>query len=171
MEEFKSWSRLNKQLSEALCDELKGRITFFLTRYHDVHDTYGRAAIRLDGKELAVFSSSATFQQEYGISALYRLGGCATFAEAKQQLKPKWDAACTYSEMDFLDAALRVRNMTVQDALASENYILKILGILDKRVGQRTLSRIAESGAYKDYPDWVRQFYTLRLSARLSAGN
>ena len=57
MENYKSWSGLNKQLSEPPCDELKNRITYFLTRYHSVHDSYGRAASRLDGTELAISES------------------------------------------------------------------------------------------------------------------
>jgi hypothetical protein len=47
MEHYKSWTGLNKQLRENLCDELTDRIAYFLTRYHDVHNSYGRAAIRL----------------------------------------------------------------------------------------------------------------------------
>ena len=45
MDHYKSWSGLNKWLNECLCEELKGRITYFLTRHHKVHDSYGRAAI------------------------------------------------------------------------------------------------------------------------------
>jgi len=52
MAHYKSWAGLRKQLEALLCDPLKGRVTYFLTRYHTVHNAYGRAAIRLDGKEL-----------------------------------------------------------------------------------------------------------------------
>ena len=45
---YKSWSGLNKQLIDCLCDPLKDRVSYFLTRYHDVHNSYGRAAILLD---------------------------------------------------------------------------------------------------------------------------
>lgn len=53
---YKSWSGLKKQMTDNLCDTLRGRITFFLTQYHDVHNPYDRASIRLDGKELTNFS-------------------------------------------------------------------------------------------------------------------
>ena len=56
MDHYKSWSGLNNWLNECLCEELKGRITYSLTRYHKVHDSYGWAAILLDGKELVRFS-------------------------------------------------------------------------------------------------------------------
>lgn len=53
MNHYKSWVGLNKRLTQQLCEPLKNRITYFLTRYHKVHNSYGRASIRLDGKELA----------------------------------------------------------------------------------------------------------------------
>ena len=164
MENYKSWSALNKQLTENLCDELKERITFFLTRYHSVHDSYGRAAIRLDGKELVIFSWIEMYHQESDISKLHKAGVHESYNKMKEQLKPKWDADCTYSEMDFLDATLKFRNMAIKDALESEDYIIKILAILDKRIGKRTLAQIKKSNEYQQYPAWVRQFYYLRLS-------
>jgi hypothetical protein len=60
--------------------------------------------------------------------------------------------------------ALQFPNMIIQDALESENYIIKILAIMDKRVGKRTLLRIIAENKYEIYPAWVRQFYELRLS-------
>ena len=149
MDHYKSWAGLNKWLNESLCDDMKGRITYFLTRYHKVHDAYGRAAILLDGRELVCFSWIEQYRQEAdGYS---------------EEMKPKWDANCTYCEWDFLKAVLEFRNLSIQDALASEDHIIKILAILDKRVGKRTLQKVKEAEEYKQYPDWARQFYELRL--------
>lgn len=164
MEKYKSWSGLSKQLTDNLCDALKSRITFFLTRYHSVHDSYGRAAIRLDGKELVVFSWVEMYHQEADTSELWKVDRERPYDEMVEELKPKWDADCTYSEMDFLDAALTFRNMSIKDALDSENYIIKILAILDKRIGKRTLDQIKTANEYLQYPPWVQQFYHLRLS-------
>ena len=146
---YKSWAGLNKWLQECLCDDLKDRITYFLARYHKVHDSYGRAAIPLDGRELVCFSWIEMCRQEAdGYS---------------DKMKPKWDANCTYCEMDFLNAVLEFRNLPIQNALASENYIIKILAILDKRIGKRTLEKIKQAEEYKQYPAWAGQFYELRL--------
>ena len=67
------------------------------------------------------------------------------------------------SEWDFLQAAVDFLQMPIADALSSENYLVKILAIMDRRVGKRTLQKLAEDGEYKSYPEWVRQFYELRL--------
>lgn len=164
MENYKSWSELNKQLTDNLCDDFKDRITYFLTRYHSVHNSYGRAAIRLDGKELAAFSWIEMYRQESDISTLYEEDAKRTYDEMKEQLKPKWDKNCEYCEMDFLNAALKFRNMMIKDALESENYIIRIFAILDRRIGKRTLKKIKEVAEFEEYPAWVRQFYILRLS-------
>ena len=44
-------------------------VTYFLTRYHKVHDSYGRAAILLDGKELVSFSWIEQYRQEQQVAA------------------------------------------------------------------------------------------------------
>lgn len=64
MNHYKSWSGLNKQLNECLCDSMKNRVSFFLTRYHNVHNSYGRASIKLDGKDIAVFSWIEEYKQD-----------------------------------------------------------------------------------------------------------
>ena len=144
-----SW--LNRIFREALLQSL-------------AHTTYGRAAIRLDGKELVVFSWVEMYHQEADTSELWKVDRQRPYDEMVEELKPKWDADCTYSEMDFLDAALTFRNMSIKDALDSENYIIKILAILDKRIGKRTLDQIKTANEYLQYPPWVQQFYHLRLS-------
>ncbi|MEA4933577.1 MAG: hypothetical protein VB071_08395 [Lawsonibacter sp.] len=166
MEHYKSWAGLNKQLHETLCDSLKDKIRYFLTRYHEVHNAYGRAAILLDGKELVCFSWIEMYRQDSDLAETYDRGTGPSYEDATVLLKPKWDADCTYCEMDFLNAALQFRSLAIRDALESENYIIKMLAIMDKRVGQRTLSKIAADEVYLQYPEWVRQFYELRLAQK-----
>jgi len=50
-----------------------------------------------------------------------------------------------------------------QNGCKPEDDIIRLLAILDKRVGKRTLQKIKEAEEYKRYPEWVRQFYELRL--------
>jgi hypothetical protein len=164
MDHYKSWAGLKKQLNEALCDALKNRVTYFLTRYHDVHNSYGRAAILFDGKELVCFSWIEMYYQERDITPLYDKMPGSPYEELAEKMKPTWDSNCTYYEMDFLEAVLKFRNMPIQEALTSQNYIIKVLAIMDRRVGKRTFLKILEDEAYKDFPAWVRQFYELRLS-------
>lgn len=146
---------MKNQLEELLCEELRGRVTYFLTRYHEVHNSYGRAAIHLDKRELVCFSWIEMYRQEYDLSKFYAQTG----KYDDKSLEKKWDDDCTYYEMDFLAAALEFTDMPIQDALKSENSIIRILAVMDRRVGRRTLQSLNETS----FPEWARIFYRLRL--------
>lgn len=161
---YKSWGGLNNQLHDFLCDKFKDRITYFLTRYHEVHNAYGRAAVRLDGRELVCFSWREMYRQEADVSELWREAGNSDWDDPV--LKEKWDADGTYCEMDFLRAASEFINIPIAEALESDDFIIRIFAILDRRVGARTLDTIREKGEYQTFPDWVKQFYLLRLGER-----
>lgn len=148
MNHYKSWSNLNKQLSDNLCKELKGRITYFLTRYHDVHNAYGRASIRWDNQELVNFNWSNGIKQEL---------------ESSIDLSKE----SALSEFNFLEAATSYLNLSIQESLKSDNYLIKVFAIMDKRVGKRSLEKIKASQEYQTYPEWVKQFYRLRLDCVL----
>lgn len=161
MEHYKSWQYLNKQLSERLCEGLRGRVTYFLTRYHAVHNSYGRAAIRLDGKEVAVFTWSNGYLFVFAENALEKTDAPK---EEYQKLNREFAENGVLSEWDFLSAATEFLQMPIADALNYENYLVKIFAIMDRRVGKRNLQKLAEIKEYKSYPEWVRRFYELRLS-------
>lgn len=161
---YKSWSSINNWLTDTLCDELKGRITYFFTIFRQAHDQPHCAAILLDGKELVRFKWINMYEQEYDDGELIKQGVYGPSSLRYEMLKPKWDEEGTYSGNDFIYSVMKFHDMPIADALVSEDYIVKILAILDKRVGKRTLEKIREAGEYQSYPDWVRQFYELRLS-------
>lgn len=75
MNRYKSWANLNKQLQDLLCAGLKGRVTYFLTRYHKVHNAYGRAAIRVDDQELVCFSWIEGYRQDSDVNQLWHKTG------------------------------------------------------------------------------------------------
>ena len=103
MNHYKSWSGLNKQLNDYLCDSLKNRISYFLTRYHDVNNSYGRASIKLDGKELVIFSWIDMYKQDYDINEQWKDIGI--WDSTSLNLKKKWEKEGTLSDWDFLQAA------------------------------------------------------------------
>lgn len=130
MNHYKSWAELNKQLVDLLCDELKERLSYFLTRYHKVHNSYGRAAIRLDKRELICFSWIEMYRQEADLNEVWEETG--VWDDNDLNLKEKWDVNATYYDMDFLSAATSFVQMPIMKALYS---IVKIFAILDRRIG------------------------------------
>ena len=69
----------------------------------------------------------------------------------------------TFSDCDFLSAATEYLQLSIKDALESENYLIKVFAIMYRRVGKRTLENIRNANLYKEYPEWVQQFYRLRM--------
>lgn len=164
---YKSWKALKNQLEDLLCSDLNRRVTYFLTRYHKVHDSYGRAAVLLDGKELVCFSWIEMYNQEYSLSKLFDAETRTYDADKAAALEKIWDNDCVYCDMDFLTAALEYIDMPIHRALQSENSIIKMFAVMDRRVGKRTLRKLKET----DFPEWVRQFYRLRVDGIQSRGD
>ena len=160
---YKSWSDLKKRLENRLCPQLSGRVSYFLTAYHKVHDSYRRASVRLDGREIAGFTWWSAVEQE--LDALERERETGEWKRRPQELAEKWRESCILSEWDFLEAATEYLNLPIKTALESENYLINMFAIMDKRVGRRTLERIKAAGEYRAFPEWLGQFYELRIGA------
>lgn len=163
MYHYKSWSSLNNQLTDFLCNDLKNRISYFLTRYHKVHNSYGRAAILLDGKELVCFSWIESYRREQILREAHEKNGVRWDYYTPEMIE-KWNENAIYSDWNFLAAATSFLEIPIDTALESDDYVIRILAILDRRVGKRTLNKIKEQGDYQELPDWIRQFYELRLN-------
>lgn len=163
-EKYKSWFNLKKQMEDLLCDKLKGKITYFLTRYHNVHDAYGRATINYLGKELICFSFKEGFIQDYDVSAAYQLRNkdkAACSEITKKLTNEKWMKEAILSEHDFLSSILEYLESKITLLLSSDNYLLRIFAVLDRRIGKRTLEKIKYDMV--SLPSWVVQFYKIRL--------
>jgi hypothetical protein len=50
-----------------------------------------------------------------------------------------------FSKYDFSDTAWKFINMDIDTALTSENPILRMLAVVDRRVGQKRLEKLEES--------------------------
>lgn len=110
---------------------------------------------------MVCFSWIEMYHQETDLNKVWEETGVWDYNDLN--LKEKWDANATYHDMDFLAAATSFLQMPIMKALYSDNYIVQIFAILDRRVGKRTLRKIKENGFYLNYPFWVKQFYDLRL--------
>ena len=170
---YKSWSNLKKQMNDLLCDSLKGKITYFYTSYHDVHNAYGRATINYGKKELAAFSwdiGYAKWDDEYTVLNetnvnIQTLGSFQAVWDEQKRVqeelnKSKWMPEGKLSETDFIKAVTTYLKTDVATALCSPNYLLRVFAYMDRRVGKRTLVKIKDE--VEKLPDWVKQFYQIR---------
>jgi len=101
------------------------------------------------------------YHQDYDLNEIWEKTG--TWDDSDSDLKDKWDANATYCDMDFLTAATSFLQTPIMEALYSDNYIIRIFAIVDRRIGKKTLQKVRENGDYQNFPAWVKQFYELRL--------
>jgi len=162
---YKSWSNLKRLLGELLCDGLKGRISYFYTRYHKDRGSFGRVTINIDKTELVAFSwdvgLNIQWQDEYG--AFLDNPDTNQASVHSMLMKEKWMPQGTLCHMDFLEAVTAYLNTDITTALYSDNYVMRALAYMDRRVGKRTLIKIKKDA--EALPKWVKQFYDIRCLA------
>lgn len=54
-------------------------------------------------------------------------------------------------------------SIPITESLHSENEVIRLFAVLDRRVGKRTLLKLV--GETENQPEWLYFFYELRLSA------
>lgn len=157
-----TWSGIrNKLENDYLAESLRGHIQYFATSYRKVLDQEGRAAIRYDGKEIIkgcyfnnwmkahLFPKDDTYEKRMNVENAYmddtamRLG--------------VFDQRCFYRAFDEFD------NQSIEKSLISENLLVRIFAILDRRVGKRKLKEIREN--ILDEPVTFQEFYAIRVNA------
>lgn len=67
-----------------------------------------------------------------------------------------------YSDYEFSQALRAYRNQPIQTSLQSNDPIVRMFAILDRRVGKRTLERLKDS--INDQPEWLRRLYEARIA-------
>lgn len=141
------WSKLKKELKERLADNLKDRLDYHLTSYKNSTGFIGRAWITWDGKEILNFSNQDTvnnfdsYSNELAETNYISHEPLTLIDRHNGNLMEKGE----FSKYDFAENAFRFLNLNVQDAIKSENPILKALAVVDKRIGKRTLDELRKS--------------------------
>lgn len=157
-----TWSGMrNKLENEYLAQSLRGRIQYYCTTYSKSHDHHGRASIRLDGKELVsgcywnIWCKAHLFPHD----EKYEIRMCREFPfidETALKLGV-FDETCFYRAFDLFD------NQSIELSLSSDNLLVRIFAVLDRRVGKRRLCQMWDS--LKEEDEIFNLFYVIRADA------
>jgi len=160
---FRHWAEVRKLLEqEFLCDSLKGRVRYFATRYRGAHDQTGRVCVLVDDKEII----NMPFENEYKIYAeVYKRwpGSGKSRGQLEPEVRKDFGEQGLYEAGDFSDALEEFLAKPIANSLQSENLLVRMLAILDRRVGKRTLEKLKDTVG--EQPEWLRYFYQLRLES------
>lgn len=160
-----TWSGIKKKLeNDYLADSLKGRISYFAASYHYAHDHVGRAAIQLDGVE--ILKSDYFKLQKLQWESYQELTKGDRETDRAALWRESWMAAVEKGGFDnqfFYTAFEEYDNQSIEQSLKSRNALVRILAIMDRRVGKRRLQALAET--WENEPEWIRLFLNLRLES------
>ena len=166
-----SWSGMRKFLEQDIIAEtLKGRIRYNCTFYPQT-DGCGVFEIYIDNRIAKRFSLET-------VNTYFIGNGCLNKNKLKKPSSESeyWEgfleilAACPpknrteYTDSEFCEALKEYRNQPIQKSISSENAIVKMFALLDRRIGLRTLERECN----RISPEWLKQFYKLRLNAEIN---
>lgn len=159
------WSAIRVKLEqEHLALALRGRIQYFATSYSKCPDHEGRAAVRVDGRE--IFKSSyyeSCFAEWSACKEIDKYNIDLSFKERCELVRQKVLDGGDFDQRDFYNAFCEFDNQSIEMSLVSSNPIVRMFAILDRRVGKRKL--ISLSSTMESELPWLRMFYRLRCDA------
>lgn len=173
-----SWSGVRKRLEEdLLCENLRGRVQYFITKYRKAHDDEARVAVCVDGEEV-LMGNVFTFYREAnplinqikgdentpkrkwdGHEMLNDEANKAVEKRVDQILIDKGNVD-TYLFTEALDFYM---HHTIEASLDSPDALVRMFAIMDRRVGKRRLEKLKVDVCAQ--PGWLQYFYELRMEA------
>lgn len=157
----KSWSGMRKYLEqEMLAPSLRGRV-----RYHCGAPLEGEAglfAVYVDDRLIRRYSMDGMASSLYrgekptDMDAFWR-----GYWHAIEQV-PAWERDA-HDELEFAAALRRYRELEIALSLTEPDPNVRMLALLDRRVGKRTLTRLREE--VRRWPGWLQEIYDLRAGA------
>jgi hypothetical protein len=164
------WSKAKKRLDSFICEPLRSRVDFQVINYRKAHDQLGRAVITVDKVEKLSMCTITAEREEYYKDRDIRMtlndfnfDDVAKNRAIQDQAHKLLKKEGIYGQYDFFFALEDYFNSSIEDSLKSSDILMKILCILDRRIGKRTLHKMKES--ILDEHELVQDFYKLRCEA------
>ena len=162
-----SWSGMRKYLEkDVLAECLKGRVRYNCTRFVGM-DADHLFELYIDDvlvKRFSLETVNSHFiarehkedKKPYGTGE-YWDGFWNRLAGTKMQDRTE------YTDDEFCDALKEYRNQDISSSIHSENPLVLMFAVLDRRVGKRRLAQIGDS--FGSQPEWLQNVLNIRLDA------
>ena len=159
------WSKIKSNVENKFADVLKGKVQIYITSYgsdYDIIDYYNRGWITVNGEEVVNFSTPDFFQLN---RCFYHYATPTDCMQAEKLIEPtkinnSLLAKCEFSKYDLSHCCYAFLDMSIDESFNHESPIIKMLSVLDKRLGKRRLMKLNEK---QDLHPLVRYFLDLRL--------
>jgi len=159
-----SWSGMRQYLEgEMLAESLKGRVRWNCAKF-----------VGMDGAAAFEVYVDDALAKRFSMETV----ACAACGPKKpgerRDMKVFWEGywaqkalpmeqRCEFDDEDFALALAEYRCLDAHEAIASDDPVVRMFAVLDRRIGKRTLECLA--GTLEEQPAWLRPFYCLRMNA------
>lgn len=184
-----NWNKLKKQLEGFLAPSLLDRVTYLPSGYRYVKDRKNMNCITVDNDEVFNVKKEYVqwFEHEQDVKSNFNMIISISNDDlirtrkqvgnqvpderlsiiAEKNLKAEYtkkiiDAQVELFKTDFHKCVSRYTSMAIEDCLYSDQILLNVLAIMDKRVGKKRLQKMRDDIRLK-HPI-VQYFYQLRIS-------
>jgi hypothetical protein len=142
------WSKLKQNVESFFSPKVAGRVALHLTCYREAHDQIGRGWITIDGEEVANMCYQLSLRE----------------GEPRIEIDESASPGTTVhrgvmSPFNYTQVLFEYLSTSIDDALASANYLTRGLAVLDGRCGKRRLASLSCNS--EEHP-LVTKFLTLR---------
>ena len=164
-----SWSGMRRYLEqEMLAPSLRGRVRWQCEAYPDM-DGKTVFSLVIDGEPCKRFSWETL--NSYFLAQGMKSEETAHPRGRREYWMEFWDLLTQtpmqerteYTDEEFCDALAVYRNQPIGESLRSENPLVRMFALLDRRCGKRTLARCAPEMAAQ--PAWLQALFQLRCAA------
>lgn len=162
-----SWSGMRKYLEEdMLAPSLKGRFRYNCTRYIGMDMTH-IFEIYIDNNLFKQFSWETL--NTYFINQGYKTE--SNESGIRKYWNGFWDLVyeipintrTEYTDDEFCEALEKYRNQSIDISINSDNPLIRMFAVLDRRIGKRTLNKLKSTVALQ--PKWLQEIYNLRIES------
>lgn len=186
------WSKMKQQLESFLCPQLIGRVEYINTSYRYTNDQSGRSYITVDKKQIFNMADTThgikwyTTKEEIIKDDSFRVVVRVEDIEEvkrtsngnipeerflviaqKRKIVNSAEKIIASSgilkKTDFYAAAEKYLSSPLEDSLYSEDILLNIFALMDRRLGKKRIADLKERMQYK-HPV-VQYFYELRKNS------
>lgn len=189
-----AWSKVKQNLESFLCPELYGRVEYSATSYLYLPDKAGQCYIRVDKKNVFNMNDITTLIRWYqteqeikndpdvqipinneeieavrkdtkGTVPEDRLIVIARNRKLTEHAKELLSAQSALSKSNFNVVANKFLSISIEESIESNDILLNILALVDRRVGKKRLLNMNDQMKLK-HPI-VQYFYELRIRCYL----
>ena len=154
------WSKLKQRIEENFAPEISERARVHLTRHRGSHDQEQHGRIIIDGD---VWFDACTFKSSRAmLDTVEENTGIRSWGLVDQHVIEEVKERGFLEGSNFSSVLFAFLNTSVEDALSSGEPLMRVLAVMDKRVGKRTLNKLL-THCSASAPE--RKFIEMRLSA------